>query len=72
MEAPGDAHIPKMLRPDPLTAHELLPPPVIGSTLQTTQQVATLNAFPLTAEQNKLECFSEFFPGLLNFFEQGY
>ena len=40
---PGDAHIPMMLRPDPLTAHELLPPPIIGSTLHTTQQLKLAN-----------------------------
>ena len=40
---PGDAHIPNMLRPDPLTAHELLPPPIFGSTLQTTQQLVLAN-----------------------------
>ncbi len=40
---PGDAHIPAMLRPDPLTAHELMPPPIIGSTLHTTQQLRLAN-----------------------------
>jgi hypothetical protein len=40
---PADAHIPLMLRPDPLTAHELMPPPVIGSILQTTQQLKLAN-----------------------------
>lgn len=42
-EMPGDSHIPMMLRPDPLTAHELLPPPIIGSTLHTTQQLKLAN-----------------------------
>ena len=42
-ELPGDAHIPAMLRPDPLTAHELQPPPIMGSTLQTTQQLKLAN-----------------------------
>jgi len=40
---PGDAHIPTMLRPDPLTAHELMPPPIIGTTLHTTQQLRLAN-----------------------------
>jgi hypothetical protein len=40
---PGDSHIPMMLTPDPLTAHELLPPPIFGSTLHTTQQLKLAN-----------------------------